>query len=65
MSEHALIIDRLGGTAQLAARLGLSEEAVRKWRQRGIPAAQWHRIQELDRRISLKRLAATKPSRRA
>lgn len=43
---YAALIDRLGGTRAVADALGKKFEAVKKWRQKGIP---WNRRREVLR----------------
>lgn len=38
MSSDKELIERLGGPAKLAARLGYSIQRVQNWKERGIPA---------------------------
>ncbi|WP_410051374.1 carph-isopro domain-containing protein [Bradyrhizobium sp. SZCCHNR2032] len=41
------LIDALGGTKFVAAKLGVSPSTVSCWRERGIPSARWLAIVEL------------------
>ncbi len=59
---HAGYIDQLGGSSNLARRLGVPIGTVRQWRVRGIPAPYWHRVEMLSGELSVtaRELAATK-----
>lgn len=51
------IIDELGGTAAVAAGLGLDDSTVSKWRERGIPPGRWLALVGLAERKELWALA--------
>jgi hypothetical protein len=61
MNRHAAILDDLGGKAYLANVLGLKDETVKKWYQRGIPPRHWHRIIALEPALTPELLDRTKP----
>ena len=42
--SHAELIDRLGGTASVANRLGIADNRVANWRERGIAWRWRHQI---------------------
>lgn len=53
----ASLIDRLGGTRSVAEALGRKVEAVKKWRQNGIPWSRRREVLQLARGMG-KRLPA-------
>ena len=61
MNRHAAILDELGGRLTVANLLGLSDEAVKKWYVRGIPARHWHRVLALSPELTADYLSRTKP----
>lgn len=61
MNRHAAILEQLGGRLTVANLLGLRDEAVKKWYQRGIPSRHWHRIIALDPDLTPEYLSRTKP----
>lgn len=59
--EHRDIIEALahkaGGGKLLAARLGVSESRISKWKLMGIPARRWPEVHRLCRALGLKRIS--------
>lgn len=56
------VLEKLGGRASAAKKLGLTEWATYKWDRRGIPALQWERIAALTG-LSLAQIASAKAAR--
>jgi RimJ/RimL family protein N-acetyltransferase/DNA-binding transcriptional regulator YdaS (Cro superfamily) len=61
--SHARIIDELGGSAELAALLGIGNPStVAHWRNRGIPPARWFDIEKASGgRVTAKAIAECSP----